>query len=87
MKKLLKFLIIGFALSILIFSCEKKPLTLDDETSMKTLLKASDNEIKELVIKEASEKANICADNIDVEYILRDEKSQTIVVKSKVKKD
>ncbi len=85
MKKLLKLLTtISFILSVFFFSCEKKPLTLDDETSMKTLLKASDKEITELVIKEAKEKGNISEEKLEVEYILRDEKSQAIAVKLKI---
>ena len=75
---------ISFILSVFFFSCEKKPLTLDDETSMKTLLKASDKEITELVIKEAKEKGNVSEEKLEVEYILRDEKSQAIAVKLKI---
>ena len=85
MKRFLKFLIISFGVSMLIISCTKKPLTLDDETSMKTLLKASDKEITDLVIKVAAEKTDLNAEDIVVEYVLRDNKSQTIVVKSKNK--
>lgn len=66
------------------FPAQKKPLTLDNNTSMKTLLKANDEEIKDLIIKEAKEKANISEENIDVEYILRDEKAQVIATKIKV---
>lgn len=84
MTRFLKILTIAFALSPLFFSCSKKPLTLDKETSMKTLLKASDDEITELVIKEATEKVDLSEEEIDVEYILRDEKSQAIAVKLKV---
>ena len=84
MKKLLKLLSISFIVSVFFFSCEKKPLTLDEETSMKTLLKASDKEITELVIKEAKEKGNISEEKLEVEYILRDEKSQAIAVKLKI---
>lgn len=84
MKKLLKLLSISFIVSVFFFSCEKKPLALDDETSMKTLLKASDKEITELVIKEAKEKGNISEEKLEVEYILRDEKSQAIAVKLKI---
>lgn len=84
MNRFLTTLAIVFALSPFFFSCSKKPLTLDKETSMKTLLKASDDEITELVIKEATEKGNLSEENIDVEYILRDEKSQAIAVKLKI---
>ncbi|MBQ7158300.1 MAG: hypothetical protein IJS09_02585 [Treponema sp.] len=85
MKNLLKILTISFALSVVFFSCTKKPLTLDDETSMKTLLKASDKDITELILKEASEKGKIPEEKLNVEYILRDEKSQAIAVKIKIK--
>ena len=78
-----KFFAICFAVSPLAVSCAKKPLTLDN-TSMKTLLKANDEEIKELIVKEATEKANIPEENINVEYILRDEKAQVIATKIKV---
>ena len=79
-----KFFAICFAVSTLAVSCAKKPLTLDNNTSMKTLLKANDEEIKDLIIKEAKEKANISEENIDVEYILRDEKAQVIATKIKI---
>ena len=83
MKKF-KLLTLASVLSVLIFSCAKKPLTLDDETSMKTLLKASDKDITELVLKEAAEKGNIPEEKLNVEYILRDEKNQAIAVKLKI---
>ena len=83
MNKVLGCATIGFVAAVLAVSCAKKPLTLDENTSMKTLLKASDEEIKELVLKEAAEKANVPTENISVEYILRDEKSQAIAVKVK----
>jgi len=85
MIKLLKLFTISFALSVLFFSCAKKPLTLDKETPMKALLKASDQELTELIIKEAKEKGNIPEENLEVEYILRDDESQAIAVKLKVK--
>ena len=56
MNKILKLLPIFFILVTLFVSCSKKPLTLDNETSMKTLLKASDAEITELIKKEANER-------------------------------
>lgn len=84
MNRFFKFFTICFAVSTLAVSCAKKPLTLDNNTSMKTLLKASDEEIKELIVKEATEKANIPEENINVEYILRDEKAQVIATKIKV---
>ena len=85
MNNKLKIIVITFVLSVALFGCTKKPITLDKETSMKTLLKASDAELTELVIKEAKEKGNISEENLDVEYILRDEKSQAIAVKLKIK--
>lgn len=84
MDKFVKLLAISFVSVILFVSCEKKPLTLDDETSMKTLLKASDSEVTELIMKEASEKGNISEEDLEVEYILRDEKNQAMAVKLKV---
>lgn len=87
MKRILSVMAAGIVMSVLATSCAKKALTLGEETSMKTLLKASDKEITELAIKEAKEKANLSEENIDVEYILRDEKNQTLVVKMKIKKD
>lgn len=83
MNKLFIFLTMFFLASMFFVSCAKKPLTLDDETSMKTLLNASDKEITDLVIKEASEKQNLSSEDISVEYILRDKKNQAIVVKIK----
>lgn len=84
MNRLLKLFTVLLVSSLLFLSCTKKPLSLDKETSMKTLLKASDSEITELVKKEAKEKGNISEDQLDVEYILRDEKTQAIVVKLKI---
>lgn len=84
MEKCFKFFILSFVMPLLVVSCAKKPLTLDDTTSMKTLLKASDKEITELVIKEAAEKGDINPKDLNIEYILRDKESQTIVVKSKM---
>lgn len=76
-----RFMAVSLAVSALFVSCAKKPLTLDDETSMKALLNASDAEITELVVKEAKEKANLSDEEIKVEYILRDKESQSIAVK------
>ena len=84
MDKFFKLLAISFVSVILFVSCEKKPLTLDDETSMKTLLKASDSEVTELIMKEAAEKGNIPEEDLEVEYILRDEKNQAMADKLKV---
>jgi len=87
MNKFFKFLIISLGLLILFVSCTKKPLTLDENTSMKTLLKASDEEITELVFKEVAEKANMTADDVTVEYIVRDDNGQAIAVKLKSNKE
>jgi len=69
----------------LMVGCSKKPLTLDESTPMKTLLKASDEQITELVINEASTEMGISAENISVEYILRDNNSKAMAVKLKIK--
>jgi hypothetical protein len=61
--------------------CSKQPLTLDESTPMKALLRASDEQITELVINEAVAKTDISAESISVEYILRDAGSQVMVVK------
>lgn len=76
-----KWLIIGLATIAIIVSCTKKPLTLDDQTSMKTLLKASDEEITELVKKEVEKNTEFSGEDIKVDYILRDKEGQAIVVK------
>lgn len=76
-----KWLIVGLATIAIIVSCTKKPLTLDDQTSMKTLLKASDEEITELVKKEAEKNTEFSGEDIKVDYILRDKEGQAIVVK------
>jgi hypothetical protein len=65
--------------------CSKQPLTLDESTPMKALLRASDEQITELVINEAVTKMDISAESISVEYILRDTDSQVMVVKLNVK--
>lgn len=86
MKKLSVIIALIFTVSVIFISCEKKPLTLDKETPMKRLLKASDEEITELVVREAKEKVNLSDEDINIEYILRDEKSQAIAVKIKTDK-
>ena len=86
MNRIFEVLITAFVISTCFFSCAKKPLSLDKDTPMKTLLKASDEEITELIVKEAKEKGNISEEDLDVEYILRDEKSQAIAVKLKINK-
>ncbi len=84
MNKFCSFFIIVLSLSMLFVSCTKKPLTLDENTSMKTLLNSSDEEISDLVIKEASEKANLNSEDLSIEYILRDKENQAIAVKMKI---
>ena len=81
MKRFLKFMVLTCFVSIIFISCEKKPLTLDENTSMKTLLKASDKEITDLVISEAKKMANISSEDLTVDYILRDTENQAIAVK------
>ena len=84
MKKICNILTISFVLSVLFFSCTKKPLTFDSETSIKTLLNASDEDLAELAIKEAVEKGDLEEEDLSVEYILRDPKSQAIAIKLKI---
>ena len=67
--------------TLLMVGCSKQPLTLDENTSMKTLLRASDEEITELVMREVAEKADLSAEDVSVEYILRDKDSQALAVK------
>jgi alpha-D-ribose 1-methylphosphonate 5-triphosphate synthase subunit PhnI len=75
--------ILGIVMSVtlLIVGCSKRPLTLDENTSMKDLLRASDEEITELVMREISEKMDLSAEDVSVEYILRDKDSQALAVK------
>lgn len=80
MNKLFKLLIITI-ITILFLSCTKKALTLDETTSMKTILNAKDSEITELIIKEAKEKGDLSEENVKVEYIIRDKKNEAIAVK------
>ena len=67
--------------TLLMVGCSKQPLTLDENTSMKTLLRASDEEITELVMREVAKKADLSAEDVSVEYILRDKDSQALAVK------
>ena len=67
--------------TLLMVGCSKQPLTLDENTSMKTLLRASDEEITELVMREVAKKADLSAEEVSVEYILRDKDSQALAVK------
>jgi hypothetical protein len=74
------FLGIVMGVALLAVGCSKQPLTLDENTSMKALLRASDEEITELVMKEAAEKG-LSAGDLSVKYILRDKNSQALAVK------
>lgn len=87
MKDFFNFLLLSLTVLFTFVSCTKKPLTLDEETSMKTLLKAKDSEIKELVVKEVTEKTHLSAEDVDVEYILKDDKNQAIAVKIAIDTD
>lgn len=80
MKKLFKLFIITI-ITMIFLSCTKKVLTLDETTSMKTILNAKDSEITELIIKEAKEKGDISEEDIKVEYIIKDKKNEAIAVK------
>ena len=80
MNKLFKLLIITI-ITILFLSCTTKVLTLDETTSMRTILNAKDSEITELIIKEAKEKGDISEEDIKVEYIIKDKKNEAIAVK------
>lgn len=62
-------------------SFSKQPLALDESTPMEVLLEASDKQITELVINEAVKEMNIPPEDISVEYILRDNNSQAMVIK------
>ena len=72
---------IVMGMTLLVAGCSKQPLTLDENTSMKTLLRASDEEITELVLREVEEKMDLSAEDISIEYILRDKDSQALAVK------
>lgn len=72
---------IVMGMTLLVAGCRKQPLTLDENTSMKTLLRASDEEITELVLREVEEKMDLSAEDISIEYILRDKDSQALAVK------
>jgi hypothetical protein len=79
-------ILLAFFVSItLMAGCSKQPLTLDESTPMRALLRASDEQITELVINEAVTKMEISAESISVEYILRDKDSQVMVVKLNIK--
>jgi alpha-D-ribose 1-methylphosphonate 5-triphosphate synthase subunit PhnI len=72
---------IAMGVTLLVVGCSKPPLTLDENTSMKTLLRASDKEITELVMREVAEKMDLSAEDVSVEYILRDKDGQALAVK------
>ena len=76
---------ITMSVTLLVVGCSKQPLTLDENTSMKTLLRASDKEITELVMREIEEKMNMSSEDVSVEYILRDNDSQALAVKIHIK--
>ena len=80
-------LILGILISVNLFfvGCSKQPLTLDETTSMKTLLRASDKEITELVMKEIEDKMDMSPEDVSIEYIIRDNNSQALAVKVKIK--
>ena len=79
------FLWIVMGVTLLVVGCSKQPLTLDENTSMKTLLKANDKDITELVMREIEEKMDMSSEDVSVEYILRDNDSQTMAVKVRIK--
>jgi hypothetical protein len=96
-------IILGILLCVaLLFGCSKRgesivpvplepefvgPLTLDESTPMRALLKASDEQITELVINEVVNGMDISAEDITVEYILRDNDSQAMAVKLNIKEN
>jgi hypothetical protein len=80
-KKMRVILGIVMGVTLLVLGCSKQPLTLDENTPMKTLLKASDEEISELVMREIAEKMKLSAEDVSIEYILRDKDSQVLAVK------
>jgi len=81
--KVILWIVMGVAL--LVVGCSKKPLTLDENTSIKTLLRANDKEITELVMREIEEKMDMSSEDVSVEYILRDNDSQAMAVKVRIK--
>ena len=79
--------ILGIVMGVALFvvGCSKQPLTLDENTSMKALLRASDEEITELVMREVAEKMDMSSEDVSVEYILRDNDIQALAVKVRKK--
>ena len=73
------------SVTLLMVGCSKQPLTLDENTSMKALLRANDKEITELVMREIEEKMDMSPEDVSVEYILRDNDSQALAVKVRIK--
>jgi len=76
---------IVIGVTLLLVGCSKQPLTLDENTSMRTLLRASDKEISELVLREIEEKMDMSSEDVSIEYILRDNDSQALAVKVRIK--
>ena len=75
-------IILGILISVtLMIGCSKKPLTLDESTPMEALLRASDEQITELVVNEVAAEMGISAESISVDYILRDNDSQAMAVR------
>lgn len=74
------FLGIVLAAGILCSACGKKNVALDENSSMKTLLRANDESITEYAFKEA-QKMGVSSEKISIEYILRDEKNEVVAVK------
>ena len=79
------FLWIVLSVTLLVVGCSKQPLTLDENTSMKTLLRANDKDITDLVMREIEEKMDMSSEDVSVEYILRDNDSQAMAVKVRIK--
>ena len=81
--KVILWIVMG--VTLLVVGCSKQPLTLDENTSIKTLLRANDKEITELVMREIEEKMDMSSEDVSVEYILRDNDSQAMAVKVRIK--
>ena len=64
---------------------EERQLTLDENTLMRDLLIASDEEITKLVMREIEEKMDMSSGDVSVEYILRDDDTQALAVKVHIK--
>ena len=81
--KVILWIVMG--VTLLVVGCSKQPLTLDENTSMKTLLRANDKDITDLVMREIEEKMDMSSEDVSVEYILRDNDSQAMAVKVRIK--